>query len=79
MIDPPRAAVPDAVGKCRSAGIKVASSLRPWHPLCVLLGTLLVALSPGGHMASWFSHLEYSRLPSFSYHQKRPHSIKTLV
>ena len=24
MIDPPRAAVPDAVGKCRSAGIKVA-------------------------------------------------------
>lgn len=23
MIDPPRAAVPDAVGKCRSAGIKV--------------------------------------------------------
>ena len=22
MIDPPRAAVPDAVGKCRSAGIK---------------------------------------------------------
>lgn len=27
MIDPPRAAVPDAVGKCRSAGIKVS---RPW-------------------------------------------------
>lgn len=25
MIDPPRAAVPDAVGKCRSAGIKVRS------------------------------------------------------
>ena len=25
MIDPPRAAVPDAVGKCRSAGIKVSS------------------------------------------------------
>lgn len=24
MIDPPRAAVPDAVGKCRSAGIKVS-------------------------------------------------------
>lgn len=24
MIDPPRAAVPDAVAKCRSAGIKVA-------------------------------------------------------
>ena len=23
LIDPPRAAVPDAVGKCRSAGIKV--------------------------------------------------------
>lgn len=26
MIDPPRAAVPDAVGKCRSAGIKVIGS-----------------------------------------------------
>lgn len=26
MIDPPRAAVPDAVGKCRSAGIKVRST-----------------------------------------------------
>ena len=26
MIDPPRAAVPDAVGKCRSAGIKVTIS-----------------------------------------------------
>lgn len=25
MIDPPRAAVPDAVSKCRSAGIKVCS------------------------------------------------------
>jgi len=25
MIDPPRAAVPDAVGKCRSAGIKVGA------------------------------------------------------
>lgn len=25
MIDPPRAAVPDAVGKCRSAGIKVSA------------------------------------------------------
>jgi len=27
MIDPPRAAVPDAVGKCRSAGIKVTMSI----------------------------------------------------
>uniref|UniRef100_A0A2K5S348 Sodium/potassium-transporting ATPase subunit alpha-2 n=1 Tax=Cebus imitator TaxID=2715852 RepID=A0A2K5S348_CEBIM len=32
MIDPPRAAVPDAVGKCRSAGIKVLASLPPRHP-----------------------------------------------
>lgn len=29
MIDPPRAAVPDAVGKCRSAGIKVGVGQRP--------------------------------------------------
>ncbi|XP_060583896.1 sodium/potassium-transporting ATPase subunit alpha-like [Ruditapes philippinarum] len=27
MIDPPRAAVPDAVGKCRSAGIKIISTV----------------------------------------------------
>lgn len=30
MIDPPRAAVPDAVGKCRSAGIKVGT-FPTWH------------------------------------------------
>lgn len=29
MIDPPRAAVPDAVAKCRSAGIKVRSLMLP--------------------------------------------------
>lgn len=28
MIDPPRAAVPDAVAKCRSAGIKVCDTVR---------------------------------------------------
>ena len=30
MIDPPRAAVPDAVGKCRSAGIKVSHVVFLW-------------------------------------------------
>lgn len=30
MIDPPRAAVPDAVGKCRSAGIKVGPGAARW-------------------------------------------------
>lgn len=30
LIDPPRAAVPDAVGKCRSAGIKVLH-INPFH------------------------------------------------
>jgi len=40
MIDPPRAAVPDAVGKCRSAGIKVLlhldSRLMAWlHFTCI--------------------------------------------
>lgn len=28
MIDPPRAAVPDAVAKCRSAGIKVSKNFK---------------------------------------------------
>lgn len=33
MIDPPRAAVPDAVAKCRSAGIKVSNNFNKF--LCV--------------------------------------------
>lgn len=36
MIDPPRAAVPDAVGKCRSAGIKVSRDASPSHVLNLL-------------------------------------------
>lgn len=32
MIDPPRAAVPDAVGKCRSAGIKVGTQTSRQSP-----------------------------------------------
>ena len=35
MIDPPRAAVPDAVGKCRSAGIKVLLPLASSFSLSV--------------------------------------------
>lgn len=35
MIDPPRAAVPDAVAKCRSAGIKVIMVTGD-HPITVL-------------------------------------------
>lgn len=48
MIDPPRAAVPDAVGKCRSAGIKV----RPPQlhatppPSKTKKGLMVVALPP---------------------------------
>lgn len=37
MIDPPRAAVPDAVGKCRSAGIKVGNFGNVLHNLVLLL------------------------------------------
>lgn len=44
MIDPPRAAVPDAVAKCRSAGIKVRPHhLHPQNPsqnrLCFIIYT----------------------------------------
>lgn len=58
MIDPPRAAVPDAVGKCRSAGIKVAPSCLPgfafllyvtvsqnWASLKMLTSNLLLLYS----------------------------------
>ena len=37
MIDPPRAAVPDAVGKCRSAGIKVNFCYIPLYLICALV------------------------------------------
>lgn len=36
MIDPPRAAVPDAVAKCRSAGIKVSIDINKVFSMCVL-------------------------------------------
>jgi len=39
MIDPPRAAVPDAVAKCRSAGIKVGLSAVIIHWLTVRVAT----------------------------------------
>lgn len=37
MIDPPRSTVPDAVAKCRSAGIKVSlACLAPDPPACAV-------------------------------------------
>lgn len=54
MIDPPRAAVPDAVGKCRSAGIKVpASLLPPQPPLPPSEGQENAGLLAWGHPSSW--------------------------
>ena len=55
MIDPPRAAVPDAVGKCRSAGIKVRTSrslmahwLRPTsHMKCTVHDVDVMGSKPG--------------------------------
>ena len=47
MIDPPRAAVPDAVGKCRSAGIKVRPPFLPRPPTPQVKG--LQGLLPRGH------------------------------
>lgn len=38
MIDPPRSAVPDAVAKCRSAGIKVLTYFTLIY-MCRMLGT----------------------------------------
>ncbi|MEQ2161417.1 Sodium/potassium-transporting ATPase subunit alpha-1 [Goodea atripinnis] len=46
MIDPPRAAVPDAVGKCRSAGIKVCYILLMDAKACVVHGGDLKDLTP---------------------------------
>lgn len=51
MIDPPRAAVPDAVGKCRSAGIKVLAS-----PLALLSSQMPAAKGLEGlvHPGPWW-------------------------
>merc|ERR1719295_645784 len=45
MIDPPRAAVPDAVVKCRSAGIKVIMVTGD-HPITAALGGSIIDMSP---------------------------------
>lgn len=73
MIDPPRAAVPDAVGKCRSAGIKVGPACLPGvtvTPSC-LGAPCLERLPLGSHLASWFSHLEYSISKTFISSRKK--------
>ena len=44
MIDPPRAAVPDAVSKCRSAGIKV------WKDVGIFVNLNYFKLSPTFHI-----------------------------
>lgn len=58
MIDPPRAAVPDAVGKCRSAGIKVIGS--KGSTLIVVSGIFLCLPSFAGLyrevLSNWFTH-----------------------
>lgn len=45
MIDPPRAAVPDAVGKCRSAGIKVLPNYCLNNSITVFLVFLYLNIS----------------------------------
>ena len=50
MIDPPRAAVPDAVGKCRSAGIKVRQRGKRGSTAIYHLNYY----PPGNHHASYF-------------------------
>ena len=67
MIDPPRAAVPDAVGKCRSAGIKVMPRPPFWHHLSAARGTLLSDVALWGPCGSWcFSPgVSISHLQSF--------------
>lgn len=68
MIDPPRAAVPDAVGKCRSAGIKVGtyrfisrmksfSSPHCWHSSSHSIPSLcLLSSSPPTALSSSYVH-----------------------
>ena len=51
MIDPPRAAVPDAVGKCRSAGIKV-SCVSLCLTLLAFLRSVSVVAAPLRHPVS---------------------------
>lgn len=66
MIDPPRAAVPDAVGKCRSAGIKVRASPLPHPPLPTAKGggrAGAAALGTPRPLAAAFLCKERSALP----------------
>lgn len=53
MIDPPRAAVPDAVSKCRSAGIKVIMVTGD-HPITAKAIAKGVGIISEGMGVSWF-------------------------
>ena len=54
MIDPPRAAVPDAVSKCRSAGIKVIMVTGD-HPITAKAIAKSVGIISEGECAPWLS------------------------
>lgn len=48
MIDPPRSTVPDAVSKCRSAGIKVGNNMHSASP--AMSAPIQVNTIRGGHL-----------------------------
>lgn len=74
MIDPPRAAVPDAVGKCRSAGIKVG-------PRCFVVPTQLPTCEyfpRSRQLLSLLVCLSVSHFQSFGCSPKESDTIKIM-
>lgn len=59
MIDPPRAAVPDAVGKCRSAGIKVG----PWCFIGAITEPRFLPVTVSPDLGSCFLSWSASQFP----------------
>lgn len=74
MIDPPRAAVPDAVGKCRSAGIKVG-------PKCFMVLSQFPTsdcFPRSRQLLSLLPSLSVSHLQSFGCSPEESDTIKVL-
>lgn len=74
MIDPPRAAVPDAVAKCRSAGIKVIMVTGD-HPITAKAIAKSVGIISEGHEAVE----DIAKRKNISVEQVEPHEAKAAV
>jgi len=79
MIDPPRAAVPDAVSKCRSAGIKVIMVTGD-HPITAkAIARNVGIISPGKLIVIYRNHLKSLNFYSCGLHSTENETIEDMA